>query len=136
MKRDEPARELLRGLEASAPPPELEARTLEAAAHAMRAAPSTDLWEALWNSRALRIAWATAMLVLLAGHAALSVGTAFDGATRSRTAAAAREELPVEVKRLAELPPIVLSTADFEPPGSAAAAPATQPAGRTKEIRR
>jgi len=132
MSHDDPVRTLLAGLRPPAPPPELEARALAAAGRALRARPAPDAWERAWASRPLRLAWTAAVLALLAGHAVLFLRPGADAVSR----VAGRDRLPAEVATVAELPPIVLSAAAFEPAGGAAAAPAPRPAGRTEEVRR
>jgi hypothetical protein len=63
---------LFEGLEPPAPPQHLRARVLSAA----RAdKPGTvDLWTRIWNHRGLRLAWAAALVILLAGHVLIDSG--------------------------------------------------------------
>jgi hypothetical protein len=61
-----------RGLRAPRAPEALRERALDAARRAMDAPPAT-LWERAWESRAARLAWAASVLLLLGGHAALSL---------------------------------------------------------------
>lgn len=63
----------LRGLNLPQPPRELRARVLGAARTGSRVGPAADAWSRLWHSRSLRLAWAGAVVLLLAGHAALSL---------------------------------------------------------------
>jgi len=49
-----------------APPPQLRSRVLAAARE--KKAETPDLWSRIWNHRGLRLAWATAAVLLLAGH--------------------------------------------------------------------
>jgi hypothetical protein len=133
MQHDDPVRALLHGLERPAPPPELETRTLAAAGAALRVSREADVWERVWSSRPLRLVWATSLLALLAGHAALSLRAALEGGARP-TLAAARAELPAELRRIAELPPITLSGA-WDPADEPGREPATPPINRT-EVRR
>lgn len=123
MNPDDPVRTLLGGLERPAPPPELEGRTLAAAAQALAEPPVPDLWERLWSSHALRLAWATALLALTAGHVALS---AYQSVAMRPAASASRPELPPEVARIAALPPIDLSNLPSEPGVQPAPAAGTQ----------
>jgi len=63
----------LLGLAPPAPPPELRKRVLAAAwPRAARPEPS-DLWARIWANRGLRLGWASAVLLLSAGHLALSL---------------------------------------------------------------
>lgn len=67
---DEP---LLRGLDLPHPPRELRARVLDAARTRARVGPAADAWSRLWHSRSLRLAWVGSVVLLLAGHAAVSL---------------------------------------------------------------
>ena len=62
---------LLNGLQPPQPPPELRARVL-AAARETEAAP--HVWSKLWNHSGLRLAWATSVVLLLAGHILVGTG--------------------------------------------------------------
>ncbi len=63
---------LLPGLEPPPPPAGLRSRAVAAARDSMTAAPAPDRWSRIWNSRALRLAWAGAVALLLAGHVLIS----------------------------------------------------------------
>jgi hypothetical protein len=112
---------LLRGLDVPHPPLELRARVLDAARTGARVSPAADAWSRLWHSRSFRLAWAGAVVLLLAGHAALS-------GDRSAVRAAFRPDRVVERRvdeQLADLlrpvrisegvQPIVGLAADPEP---------------------
>lgn len=116
MTHDDPAVEMLRSFERPTPPPALEARTLAAAGLALRAAPESDLWERVWSSRPLRLLWATTLLALLAGHAAVSLREWRDGGAPPLSATR-REKLPPEVATIADLPAITLSGVAWESGG-------------------
>jgi hypothetical protein len=74
MKRDDTLERLLAGLEPAMPPDDLRSRALAAARTAMaREVERVDLWSQLWSSQPLRLAWATTMVALIAGHVMLSV---------------------------------------------------------------
>lgn len=70
---------LLPDLEPPPPPAGLRARALAAARERMAAAPPPDLWSRIWNNRTLRLAWAGAVALLVAGHVVVSraPGSAF-----------------------------------------------------------
>ena len=72
VERDE--KDLFAGLEPPQPPAELRGRALEAAHGRMAAADHSDLWSRIWNSRGVRLAWAAAVVLLLAGHVLVSSG--------------------------------------------------------------
>jgi len=74
MKNDEhhDLERLLAGLEPPPPPAGLRVRAVAAARERMAAAPAPDLWTRIWNNRGLRLAWAAAVVLLLAGHALVS----------------------------------------------------------------
>ncbi len=65
-ERDPTVERLFKGLEAPAPPPHLRARVLAAARN--RATRSPDVWNRIWYHRGMRLAWAAAVVLLLAGH--------------------------------------------------------------------
>lgn len=66
---------LLRGTAPPQPPAELRARVLDAAREAALRHRPPDLWSSLWSNRGLRAAWVGGVALLLAAHAALSVGS-------------------------------------------------------------
>ena len=71
--KNHPAAErLFEGLEPEPPPDELRSRALNAARARSAVESDADAWSILWNHRGLRLAWAAAILVLLAGHIAVS----------------------------------------------------------------
>ena len=133
MRHDDPIRTLIRGLAPPVPPEALEVRTLAAAVRELRVHREPDLWERAWASRAVRLVWVTCVLVLLAGHAALSVRFGSDGGAR-RARADGPARLPAEIAQLADLPPIVLSAAAWESAGGAVPGPAGAPPGPAKEV--
>jgi hypothetical protein len=57
---------LFEGIEPPAPPPKLRSRALAAAREKKSEIP--DLWSRIWNHRGLRLVWAAAVVLLLAGH--------------------------------------------------------------------
>jgi hypothetical protein len=71
-KKDPDAERLFEGLEPAPPPAELRSRALEAARSRASMLPDQDLWSRLWNHRGLRLAWVASVVLLLAGHAAMS----------------------------------------------------------------
>jgi hypothetical protein len=75
MKRDDSVDRLLCSLEPPAPPPDLEGRTIMWAVRALAEPAEVDWWRRAWESSHLRLAWATAVLVLLVGHLAVTVRT-------------------------------------------------------------
>jgi hypothetical protein len=58
-------------LESPQPTSELRDRVLGAGIEALQGEPVADLWERLWHSRALRLAWGASVLALMAGHLAM-----------------------------------------------------------------
>jgi hypothetical protein len=82
-KKDPAVERLFEGLDPAPPPSELRSKALQAARARAAAEPDEDLWSRLWNHRGLRLAWAATILVLLAGHLAVSppgLGPAVDPA--------------------------------------------------------
>ena len=86
------------------PPDSLERRVFHAAAAALRAEPEATIWDRLWNSRALRVAWSIATLALLLAHVAVSRGSERP-APRS-----ARVDPPSELREILTLPTIDISS--------------------------
>jgi hypothetical protein len=66
-------RDLLEGLQVPRAPADLEQRVLGAAADAIERDEPPTIWDRLWESRALRLAWASATLGLLLAHAGLAL---------------------------------------------------------------
>jgi hypothetical protein len=64
----------LDGLAPSQPPAELRSKVLAVARDRMASAEASDSWSAAWRSRGLRLAWAAAVAMLLAGHVVISFG--------------------------------------------------------------
>lgn len=81
VKRDE--RDLFAGLEPPPPPADLRVRALDAARGRMAEADQRDLWSRIWNSRGVRLAWAAAVVFLLAGHVLVSTKSGSAVPTRS-----------------------------------------------------
>jgi hypothetical protein len=106
MKNDEhhELERLLAGLEPPPPPGGLRARAVAAARERMAAAPAPDLWSRIWNNRGLRVAWAAAVVLLLAAHVLVSrdPGTAFTS-NRPVIAEAQRDEQFIEILRPARI---------------------------------
>ena len=74
-ERDAVVERLMNGFEPPQPPPDLRSKVL-AAAHARMAAESTpDIWSRVWHHRGIRLAWAAAVVLLVAGHALFVPGT-------------------------------------------------------------
>ena len=65
--RDPMDERLFGGLEPPRPPTDLRSRVISAARQHM-GTESPDLWSRIWNQRGLRLAWAAAVVLLLAGH--------------------------------------------------------------------
>lgn len=62
----------LAGLRPRRPGTELKPRIMDGVARALNHAPAADLWIRLWESRTLRVAWTTAVIVLSAANIALT----------------------------------------------------------------
>lgn len=81
---------LLGGSRPPAPPEALRSRVLGAAAAAR---PKPDRWADLWHHRGLRLGWAAAVVLLLAGHLVLPSG---DDAVDPRSGAAVIAASPAD----------------------------------------
>jgi len=66
--RDPVVDRLMEGLEPPQPPPELRSRTLAAARARLAGEAAPDIWSRIWRHRGLRLAWASTVVMLLAGH--------------------------------------------------------------------
>lgn len=67
-ERDPAADRLMRGFEPPMPPPDLRSRALAAARNGAADSTTSDVWSTIWNNRGVRLAWAGAATLLLAGH--------------------------------------------------------------------
>jgi len=74
-ERDSAVDRLIRGLELPQPPPDLRSKALAAARARVSAESIPDLWSRVWNHRGLRLTWAAAVVLLVAGHAIVAPGT-------------------------------------------------------------
>lgn len=100
-ERDPAIDHLMRGLEPPHPPPDLRSKALAAARARMAAGSNSDTWSRIWNHRGLRLAWAAAVVLLVAGHALFVPGTVneFRSIDRALTAEHRVDEDLVEVLR-------------------------------------
>ena len=67
-ERDAVVERLMNGFEPPQPPPDLRSTVLAAAHARMAAKPVSNIWSTIWNNRGVRLAWAGAAALLLAGH--------------------------------------------------------------------
>jgi len=74
-ERDAVVERLMNGLEPPQPPPDLRSRALAAARARVAGEPASDVWSMIWNNRGVRLAWAAAVVLLVAGHAMVVPGT-------------------------------------------------------------
>jgi len=95
---------LLGGLVPPEPPGELHGEVMRAASAALAREAPRDLWTRIWESRSLRVAWATGVLLLLLANALVPRATSPSG--MRGTAPAAGDELD----SIAHLPRIDLDT--------------------------
>jgi hypothetical protein len=73
----------LDGLAPSPPPAELRSNVLAVARDRMTSGEAPDSWSTAWHNRGLRLAWAAAVAVLLAGHVVISSGGASTPASQT-----------------------------------------------------
>ncbi len=137
MRNDrEPLERLLGGLLPPEPPPGLHGEVMRRASAALAREARPDAWTRLWDSRPLRLAWASAVLLLVAANALVPAMPR----TPSVQAGAPRlhEEAPLgdELGAIANLPRIDLGTlpsvGSTMPPAVRAPQPA-RPHGAVKE---
>lgn len=95
---------LFEGLEPPPPPTDLRMRALSAARQQMAEAPVPDLWSKIWNGRVFRLAWAGAVVLLLAGHVLVSSKSVSSATTNPRVLAEdQRDEQFLDILRPVEL---------------------------------
>jgi hypothetical protein len=73
-ERDAVVERLMERLEPPQPPPDLRSKALAAARARMCAEPTPEIWSRIWNHRGLRLAWVAAVVLLVAGHAIITLG--------------------------------------------------------------
>jgi hypothetical protein len=116
---------LLAAIEEVEPPRGLRELALARAAAAGAREPAVDAWRRLWESRPLRLAWAVAVVILVAANLTIRTGS------RTRppavpAAAAAQERAGLkELQAIVELPRIRLHSAGLDTPEWRAAGPRT-----------
>ena len=106
MRPDEHS-DLFEGLRVPHAPAELAQRVLDAAAECDRALPRPTIWDRLWESRPLRVAWALATLGLLLAHAGLSVTSDLPRSGEDPRVADRRQAR--EIRELLALPEVEIS---------------------------
>ena len=100
--------DLLEGLRVPRAPAELERRVLDAASAASdRSTMRPTIWDRLWESRPLRVAWGLATLGLLLAHAGLSLAP--DASRPGNNARAADRRQAREIRELLALPRVEIS---------------------------
>ena len=105
-ERDPAIGRLMRGLEPPQPPHDLRSKTLAAAQRRMVDEPTTDSWSKIWKNRGVRVAWAGAAALLLAGHVFLIPR---NGAVPGRVSPALVVENHVDEQLVAMLRPVRIS---------------------------
>jgi len=105
-ERDPVVDRIMKDLEAPQPPTELRSKVLATAHSRMAAESESDVWSRIWNHRGVRLAWAAAAALLLAGHVFLVPG---DGAVPSRVDPRLAAENRVDEQFVDLLRPIEIS---------------------------
>jgi hypothetical protein len=114
MKHNNYLNELLATLRPPDPPAELRARTVAAASQALTESVRPDIWMRLWRSPALRVAWATSVLTLLAGHLLVTIDHRAVRAAVVTPPAPATTDRDPELRAIAALPRIDLDATSVE----------------------
>ena len=97
-----------RGLRTPAPPADLESKVLETAGRLLTAPPRVSVWDRLWTSMPLRLAWTLVTAGLLVAHVALSLPS--QQPQPSGPVAEAADELRDEdLKEVFDLPHLAIS---------------------------
>jgi hypothetical protein len=97
---------LLNGLELPVPSKELRDRALTAARAAGGTSSDSDLWNRLWTSPPLRLAWAASVAGLVLAHLALSLPARRTGPSRAGPLLTAGVVADTELAEVVELPRI------------------------------
>ena len=95
------------GLRVPRPHADLERRALDAAARALEEGKPSTVWDRLWGSVPLRVAWAGTTLALLLAHVALSLLPL--ASQRPDRPLRAQENEPEEVREVLSLPRFEIS---------------------------
>lgn len=111
MKNDD--RNPFPGLRATGPPGEIRDSVLSAARKALAAESRPTVWDRIWESRALRLAWTGATAALVLGHVALTVQPTRPTAGPAGESIAARQDAD-ELHEIVELPRVERIAMDFE----------------------
>ncbi len=110
-ERDPFVERMMKGFEPPPLPAELRSRVLSAARAQMAGEAAPDVWSAIWNNRGIRLAWAGAAALLLAGHVFLVPS---NGAVPSRVDPGLVAENRVDEQFVDMLRPVQIS-ADVQP---------------------
>ena len=107
---------LLAAIEEPEPPRGLRGRALAGASAAGARKPAVDAWRRLWESRPLRLAWAVAVVLLLAANVIIRTGSPSHPRTAAPVAASKEHEDSRELQAIIELPRIRLQHAGIDAP--------------------
>jgi hypothetical protein len=111
MTHDE--RSPLSGLRSSEPPAELRASVLSAAREALAAEAERTVWDRIWESRVLRLAWVAATAGLLLGHVLVTIEP--EGRTEAPAPETARaDRVDDDLREIVRLPRVARIATDFE----------------------
>jgi len=101
------------GLRSTVPPGELRETVLSAAREALAAETRPTVWDRIWESRTLRLAWTGATAALVLGHVVVTVQPVRPTAAPTGESAAARQDAD-ELHEIVELPRVERIAMDFE----------------------
>ena len=101
------------GLRSTGPPGELRNPVLSAAREALAAETRPTVWDRIWESRTLRLAWTGATAALVLGHVVLTVQPTRPTAAPTGESTAARQDAD-ELHEIVELPRVERIAMDFE----------------------
>jgi len=101
------------GMRPAEPPGELREPVLSAARDALAAEAMPTVWDRIWESRALRVAWAGATAALVLGHVAVTVQPGRTSAVPERDLARARQDAG-DLDEVVRLPRVERIAMDFE----------------------
>lgn len=114
---------LLAAIEEPEPPRALRGRAMAGADEAWARGPVADRWRALWESRPLRLAWAVAVLALVAANVVVRTGSPSHPRIPAAVATSEEHRDSRELQAIVELPRIRLHIAGVDVAEGRAAGP-------------
>jgi hypothetical protein len=103
----------LSGMRSPVPPEELRETVLSAAREALAAEAKRTIWDRIWESRALRLAWTGTTAALVLGHVLVTIEPEGSGAVPAPDLARAGRETD-DLREIVRLPRVTRVAVDFD----------------------